>query len=74
MYTLARTTHWMWHHVLTCPHTNGLSAHRGFFGSRHFSKANALLQEGGQAAIEWCCTFYFYFLMYYIKATHYADA
>ncbi|KAG1679821.1 hypothetical protein FOA52_012733 [Chlamydomonas sp. UWO 241] len=41
------------HHVLTCPHPSGLSAHRGFFGSRHFSKANALLQEGGQAPIEW---------------------
>lgn len=42
------------HHVLTAAHPSGLSASRGFFGCRHFSQANALLQEGGQLPIDWC--------------------
>lgn len=42
------------HHVLTAAHPSGLSAHRGFFGCRHFSKANALLQQEGQVPIDWC--------------------
>ncbi|MBR1785052.1 MAG: uracil-DNA glycosylase [Bacteroidales bacterium] len=33
------------HHVLTAPHPSPLSAYRGFFGCRHFSKANALLGQ-----------------------------
>jgi uracil-DNA glycosylase len=41
------------HHVLTCPHPSGLSAHRGFFGCRHFSKANELLVDQGSDAIDW---------------------
>merc|ERR1719272_1016270 len=28
------------HCILKCPHPSGLSAHRGFFGSRHFALAN----------------------------------
>lgn len=34
-------------------HPSPLSAHRGFFGSRPFSRANALLVEQGAAPIEW---------------------
>jgi uracil-DNA glycosylase len=41
------------HLVLTAPHPSPLSAHRGFFGCRHFSKANAWLQQHGQAPIHW---------------------
>ena len=41
------------HHVLTAPHPSPLSAYRGFFGCRHFSQANALLEAQGQAAIDW---------------------
>jgi uracil-DNA glycosylase len=41
------------HCVLTAPHPSPLSAHRGFFGCRHFSKANAYLLERGQAPIDW---------------------
>lgn len=41
------------HLVLTAPHPSPLSAYRGFFGCRHFSKANAWLKEHGQAEIKW---------------------
>ncbi|MGR6982013.1 uracil-DNA glycosylase [Testudinibacter sp. P27/CKL/0425] len=41
------------HSVLTAPHPSPLSAHRGFFGCRHFSQANAYLAQHGQAAIDW---------------------
>jgi uracil DNA glycosylase len=41
------------HHVLTAAHPSGLSAHRGFFGCKHFSQANALLEQQGQAPIDW---------------------
>ena len=34
-------------------HPSGLSAHRGFFGCRHFSQANAFLAAGGGAPIDW---------------------
>lgn len=33
------------HHILTAAHPSPLSAYNGFFGCRHFSKANALLKE-----------------------------
>ena len=33
------------HHILTAAHPSPLSAYNGFFGCRHFSKANALLAE-----------------------------
>jgi uracil-DNA glycosylase len=42
------------HLVLTAPHPSPLSAHRGFFGCRHFSKANAWLEQRGMAPIRWC--------------------
>lgn len=35
------------------PHPSPLSAARGFFGSRPFSRANALLMEQGAPAIRW---------------------
>ena len=41
------------HLVLTAPHPSPLSAHSGFFGSRHFSKANAFLEQHGRGAIDW---------------------
>jgi uracil-DNA glycosylase len=40
-------------HVLTAPHPSPLSAHRGFLGSRPFSRTNALLEAGGAAPIDW---------------------
>jgi uracil-DNA glycosylase len=39
--------------VLTSPHPSPLSAWRGFFGSRPFSRVNAFLLSQGQAAINW---------------------
>jgi uracil-DNA glycosylase len=41
------------HLVLKAPHPSPLSAHRGFLGCRHFSKANAYLEENGVAPIDW---------------------
>ena len=34
-------------------HPSPLSAYNGFFGCRHFSKANRILSESGQAVIDW---------------------
>jgi uracil-DNA glycosylase len=41
------------HLVLTAPHPSPLSAHRGFFGCRHFSLANAWLERHGLSPIRW---------------------
>lgn len=41
------------HLVLHAPHPSPLSAHRGFFGTRHFSQANAFLQERGAVPVDW---------------------
>ncbi|MEH0154880.1 uracil-DNA glycosylase [Limibacter armeniacum] len=41
------------HLVLKSPHPSPLSAHRGFFGNGHFSKANEYLQQQGKEPIEW---------------------
>jgi uracil-DNA glycosylase len=41
------------HLVLKAPHPSPLSAHRGFIGCGHFSKANKWLSEHGQAPIDW---------------------
>jgi len=41
------------HLVLKAPHTSPLSAHSGFFGCRHFSKANAFLEAHGLPPIDW---------------------
>ena len=41
------------HLVLKAPHPSPLSAHSGFFGCRHFSKANAFLEARGLPPIDW---------------------
>lgn len=41
------------HRVLKAPHPSPLSAHRGFFGCKHFSMTNQYLKEQGLAPIEW---------------------
>ena len=41
------------HFVLKAPHPSPLSAHRGFFGCRHFSAANDYLQRTERAPIDW---------------------
>lgn len=41
------------HLVLKSPHPSPLSAHRGFFGNHHFSKANEYLRSTGQDPIVW---------------------
>ena len=41
------------HLVLSAPHPSPLSAHRGFFGCRHFSRANEYLVEHGGRPIDW---------------------
>ncbi|MCD8287258.1 MAG: uracil-DNA glycosylase [Porphyromonadaceae bacterium] len=41
------------HLVLQSPHPSPLSAHRGFFGNRHFSRANDYLVEHGIEPILW---------------------
>ena len=39
--------------VLSAPHPSPLSAYRGFFGCRHFSKINKILIESGSSKINW---------------------
>lgn len=41
------------HKILTAPHPSPLSASRGFFGCKHFSKTNLLLGEMGKKTIDW---------------------
>lgn len=41
------------HLVLEAPHPSPLSAHRGFFGSKPFSRINAFLEQQGQSPIDW---------------------
>lgn len=41
------------HQILKAPHPSPLSAHRGFLGCRHFSKANELLKKMGRTPIVW---------------------
>lgn len=41
------------HLVLEAAHPSPLSAHNGFFGSRHFSKCNEYLKSRGKRPIEW---------------------
>ncbi|MDD2775741.1 MAG: uracil-DNA glycosylase [Gallionella sp.] len=41
------------HVVIESPHPSPLSAHRGFLGSRPFSKINAALREVGKTEIDW---------------------
>ena len=41
------------HLILKAPHPSPLSAYRGFFGCRHFSKANEFLVKNGETPIDW---------------------
>lgn len=41
------------HLVLTAAHPSPLSAYNGFFGCRHFSRANEFLTQTGQEPIDW---------------------
>lgn len=41
------------HLILRAPHPSPLSAFRGFFGCRHFSKCNAFLEKNGVEPIDW---------------------
>lgn len=41
------------HLILKAPHPSPLSAHRGFLGCQHFSKANAYLESKGEKRIDW---------------------
>lgn len=41
------------HLVLKAPHPSPLSAYRGFFGCKHFSKANDFLVKCGKEPIDW---------------------
>ena len=41
------------HFILKAPHPSPLSAHRGFFGCRHFSQTNEILRQIGRMPINW---------------------
>lgn len=41
------------HLILTAAHPSPLSAYNGFFGCRHFSKANKFLEENGAEPVDW---------------------
>jgi uracil-DNA glycosylase len=41
------------HHILTAPHPSPFSVHSGFFGCRHFSKANIYLRKHNLKEIDW---------------------
>lgn len=41
------------HFILTAPHPSSLSASRGFFGCKHFSKANEILKSLHKEEINW---------------------
>ena len=41
------------HLLLKAPHPSPLSAHRGFFGCKHFSQANEYLKKNGLEPIDW---------------------
>ncbi|MEZ5453242.1 MAG: uracil-DNA glycosylase [Thiothrix sp.] len=41
------------HHIIASAHPSPLSARRGFFGSKPFSRANAFLQASGRSPVNW---------------------
>ena len=41
------------HIILTAPHPSPLSAYQGFFGCKHFSKINDILQKNSKKPIDW---------------------
>ena len=40
--------------ILNTVHPSPLSASRGWFGNKHFSKANEYLKNNGKPEINWC--------------------
>ncbi|PTJ40451.1 uracil-DNA glycosylase family protein, partial [Mammaliicoccus sciuri] len=42
------------HHIIKSPHPSPLSAYRGFFGSKPYSRANAFVESKGKTPIQWC--------------------
>ncbi|WP_138419326.1 uracil-DNA glycosylase [Aquibacillus sediminis] len=44
------------HYIIKSPHPSPFSANKGFFGSRPFSKTNAILREIGLEEIDWSIT------------------
>lgn len=44
------------HLIIKAPHPSPLSAYRGFFGSKPFSRANQFLEENGMEPVEWQIT------------------
>jgi uracil-DNA glycosylase len=44
------------HFILTAPHPSPFSVYRGFYGCKHFSKANSILRENGLEPIDWKLT------------------
>lgn len=53
--------------VVSSPHPSPLSASRGFFGSKPFSKVNAFLKEAGETPIDWSDTDGRQYASYYHK-------
>jgi len=41
------------HHILKAPHPSPYSASYGFFGCKHFSKANEILKQQGKEPVDW---------------------
>ncbi|MFC5406834.1 uracil-DNA glycosylase [Cohnella soli] len=41
------------HLIIRSPHPSPLSAHRGFFGSKPFSRTNQFLRDSGVSEIDW---------------------
>jgi uracil-DNA glycosylase len=41
------------HTIFIAPHPSPLGAWRGWFGSKHFSKTNEVLQSWGKTTIKW---------------------
>lgn len=39
--------------ILEAPHPSGFSAHKGFFGCKHFEKCNSMLESWGYSPIKW---------------------
>jgi len=42
------------HFIIKSPHPSPLSAFRGFFGSKPYSRTNEYLQSKGKTPIHWC--------------------
>lgn len=53
-YAQELTPYFSEHLTISSPHPSPLSAYRGFFGSKPFSKTNQLLAQESRRAIDWC--------------------